>query len=208
VGLADTVLSLHDAIREVIIVENRAGDLRIVDEATRNNHSLLDAANDRDREAFVVAPTMILGAASQVGKIQKAGELRLVGMLYGQLGVLCVGIDDDSYLMVTTSNEALAEVMRTLQGALPNLIRKPNFSSERLVINSATEADQAVRSFFVTTRMCEPNHVQMVDAILNITEHSWQVSGSFRPAHAVRTKRYRIELDAKTGAVTKFQTQP
>ena len=207
-GLADTVLALHDTIREVIIVENRAGELRVVDQAARNGHSLLDAANDRDREAFVVAPTMILGAASQVGKIQKAGELRLVGMLYGELGVLCVGIDDDSYLMVTTSNESLAEAMSTLQRELPNLMRKPNFSSEKLAINSAIEADQAVRSFFVTTRMCEPNHVQMVDATLNVTEHSWQVSGSFRPTHAVRTKRYRIELDAKTGAVTKFQTQP
>ena len=206
-GLAEEVLALHDAIREVTIVENRAGELHVTDRAGRNDRPLFDAENERERDVVVVAPTMILGAASQIGNIQKAGELRLVGMLYKERGALFAPINEDSYLMVTTSNEALPDVMQTLQRQLPNLTRKTNFSSEKLAINSAIEADQAVRAFFANTRMCDPNHVQMDDAVLNTSEHSWQISGSFRPAHGVRTKRYRIELDARTGAVTKFQTQ-
>ena len=206
-GLADEVLALHGAIREVMVVENRAGEMHVADRAGRNDHPLFDAVNERERDTVVVAPTMILGAASQIGNIQKAGELRLVGMLYEERGALFAPINDDSYLMVTATNENFLEVMITLERALPNILQKRYFTSERLAINSAIDADQAVRSFFGNTRLCEPNSVHMEDATLNTTERSWQVSGSYRPAHAVRTKRYYIELDAKTGAVTKFQAR-
>lgn len=205
-GLADEVLALHRAIRNVMIIENRTGELRILDEAMRDGQPLLNGLGERERDALVVAPTMILGAASQVGNIRRTGEVRLVGMLYAQQAVLCVPITDDSYLMVTTVNESFLEVMNTLQHALPNIIQKGS-TVESLTVNSAVEADQAVRAFFTKTRLCEPNSVHLEDATLNPTEHSWQISGSYRPAHAVRTKRYYIELDAKTGAVTKFQVR-
>ena len=207
-GLADEVLALHGGIRDVMIVENRAGELRVVDQARRSGHPLMDAVNEHERDTIVVAPTMILGAASQVGNVHNAGELRLVGMLYEQRGVLCAPINADSYLMVTTANEKFLEVMNALQRSLPSIIEKRYFPSEQLAINSAIDADQAVRSFFANTKLCEPNNVQLEDAILNTNEHSWQISGSYRPTHAIRTKRYYIELDAKTGAVTKFQARP
>jgi len=208
VGLAGEVLALSNGIRDVMLIENRAGELRLVDQAGRTGDSLLDAASDRDRDTIVVAPTMILGAASQVGNIQKIGQLRLVGMVYEQRGVLCVPINAESYLMVTTANESFPEVMSALQRWLPSVMRKRYFASDSLVIDSAIAADQTVRSFFANTRLCEPSSVHMEDAILNANEHSWQVSGSYRPPHAVRSKRYYIELDAKTGAVTKFQARP
>jgi len=208
VGLAGEVLALHGAILEVMVVENRAGELRVSDRAGGNGRPFFDAVNERERDTVVVAPTMILGAASQVGNIQKAGELRLVGMLYEERGALCVPITDDSYLMVITANESFLEVMNALQRALPNILQKRYFTSEPLVINSAIDADQAARSFFANTKLCEPSNVHLEDATLNTNALSWQVSGSYRPTHAVRTKRYYIELDAKTGAVTKFQARP
>jgi hypothetical protein len=164
--------------------------------------------NELERDTIVVGPTMILGAASQVGNVHNAGELMLVGMLYEQRGVLCVPINADSYLMVTTTSESFQEVMNALQHSLRSIMQKRYIASEPLAINSAIEADQAVRTFFANTKLCEPNNVHMEDATLSSNEHSWQVSGSYRPTHAVRTKRYYIELDAKKGTVTKFQARP
>jgi hypothetical protein len=208
VGLAEDVLALHSGIRDVMIIENRAGELRVADQAGRDSNSLLDAVNERERDTIVVTPTMILGAASQLGNAQRAGELRLVGMLYEQRGALCVPINADSYLVVTAANESFLEVMNALQRSLPSMMQKRYFTSEPLVINSAIAAHQAVRSFFANTKLCEPRNVRMEDATLKPNEHSWQISGSYRPTHAVRTKRYYIELDAKSGAVTKFQARP
>jgi hypothetical protein len=207
-GLAEEVLALHDAIREVMIIENQAGELRVIDQVGKDNHSILDAVSEHEKDTAIVAPTMILGAASRLGNVQKSGELRLVGLLYEQQGALCVPINADSYLLVTTANESFLEVMNALQRFLPSLTRQRFYTSEPLAINSAIDADQAVRTFFANTKLCEANSVHMEDAILNSNARRWQVSGSYRPTHAVRAKRYYIELDAKTGAVTKFQARP
>jgi len=207
VGLAEEVLTLHADLRNVVVIENRAGELHVIDQASRNGNQLLDNVSERERDTLVVAPTMILGAASQVGNLQKAGALQCVGMLYERWGTLCIPLTGDSYLMATTASESFLEVMQTLQRALPNIIQRQHLRPETLAISSAIEADQAVRSFFGNTRLCEPSNVHMEDAILNASEHSWQVSGTYRPTHSVRGKRYYIELDAKTGAVTKFQAR-
>jgi hypothetical protein len=207
VGLAGEVLALHVAIQDVLIVENRAGQLLLADQAGRNDHSFLEAVNERERDAILVAPGLILGAASQTGNVQKAGELRLVGMLYDNLGILCVPVNNDSYLMATTTNESLLDVMKALQKMLPTMLERRTFAPETLAINSAVQADQTVRAFFAKTRLCEPNSVRMEDATLDSRERFWQVSGSYRATHAVRSKRYYIELDARTGAVTKFQAR-
>lgn len=207
VGLAEEVLTLHADIRNVVIIENRAGELHVIDQATRTGNQLLDTVGERERDTLVVAPTMILGAASQVGNLQKAGVLKLVGMLYERWGTLCVPLSGDSYLMATTASESFLEVMQTLQHTLPSVIERQHLLPQSLAITSAIEADQAVRSFFGNTRLCEPSNVHMEDAILNAGAQSWQVSGTYRPTHAVRGKRYYIELDARTGAVTKFQAR-
>jgi len=207
VGLASEVLALHPGIRDTMLVENRAGELQVTDQAARNGSLPFDAVSEHERETIVLTPSMILGAASRLGDLEKIGRLRLVGLLYEQRSSVCVPISESSYLMVTTPNESLQDVMKALQDGLPNLIRKQNFGPESLIIISAIEADQAVQSFFTKTKLCEPNNVHLEDAILNTSEHSWQISGTYRPAHAVRSRHYNIELDARTGAVTKFQVQ-
>jgi hypothetical protein len=204
-GLADEVLALHDAIQYVLLVENRAGEMHIVGQAGRNNSSPVEAMTEAEKDS-IVAPAMILGAASQIGKVWRYGELRLVGMLYTQLASLCAPVDDDTYLMLTTTTENLPAVMNTVQQALPSLMRKRATPTQTLAISSAVEVDQAVRSFFANTRLCEPNLVRMDHAILNPNDQRWQVAGSYRPSHAIRSKHYQIELDAKTGAVTRFET--
>jgi hypothetical protein len=188
-----------------MVIENHAGELHVSDQAGRNAAPLMNALDEREKEAMAVAPTMILGAGSQVGNVQGAGELRLVGMLYDQLGAVCVPVSDDSCLMVTTSNESFLDVVNSLRQALPKIRLKGSVKSEPLAINSAVDADQAVRAFFAETKIGEPNSIHMEDATLNANQYSWQVSGSYRPFHALRSKRYYIELDARTGAVTKFQ---
>jgi hypothetical protein len=190
-----------------VIIENRAGELHVVDQAARNGNQLLETVTERERDTLIVAPTMIIGAASQVGNLQKAGILQFVGMLYERWGTLCAPLSADSYIMATTTNESFVEVMQTLQHSLPSVLQRQHFRPEPLAIASAIEADQAVRSFFGNTRLCEPSNVHMEDAILNAGTHSWQVSGTYRPTHAVRGKRYYIELDARTGAVIKFQAR-
>jgi len=204
VGLAGEVLALHDAIRDVLVVENRAGDMHVIDQAERIAPSFEESLEGAGKDS-IVAPTLILGAASHVGKVWRSGELSLIGMLYDQLGILCAPVDENTYLMATTSSQSLLEVSKTVHEALPSLIRKRFPAPSPLAVGSASDADQAVRSFFGNTRLSEPNQVHMDQAILNSADHSWQVSGSYRPTHALRSKHYRIELDAKTGAVTKFE---
>jgi hypothetical protein len=206
-GLAGEVLALHEAVRQVMVIENRAGELHVADQAARNGPDLPNALNEHERDAMLVAPTIILGAASQMGNVQRSGELRIVGMLYERLGMVCVPLSHDSYLMAATSKESFHEFMNSLQQTLPSLLQNQFFKSDLLAINSAIDADQAVRSFFATAKLCEPNSIHMEDAILNASRQSWQVSGSYRPFHAIRSKRYYVELDAKTGAVTKFQVR-
>ena len=205
--LADEVLTLHRAILEAMVIENRAGELHIACKATRNDTSLLDAVNDREMEIIVAAPSMVLGAASQIGNVEKAGSLRLVGLLYEQRGSFCVPINRASYLMVATATESFLEVMKTLQDSLPRIMQKRNSVSETEAISSAVQADETVRSFFAITGLSEPSSVHLKSATLDTDKHSWQISGTYRPVHAVRSKGYCIELDARTGAITKFQAQ-
>jgi hypothetical protein len=179
--------------------------MHVVGQAGRKTSSFFEAISDAEQDS-VLAPTMILGAASQVGKIWRYGELMLVGMLYNQLAAVCAPVDEDTYLMVTTSNENLSVIMNIIREALPNLMRRGVTPTQRLVINSAIEVDQAVRSFFVNAKLCEPNLVHMDRAILIPNERRWEVEGSYRPSHTIRAKHYQIELDARTGAVTKFET--
>jgi len=207
VGLAGEVLDLHPAIREAVVVENRGGELHVADEATRNGNSALDLVNEREREILVAAPTVVLGAASQVGNVEEAGRIRLVGLLYEQRGSLFVPIKDGSYLMVTTGTEAFLEVVKTLQDRLPGLMQDRDVVSESSAIGSAIEADQTVRSFFATSRLGEPSSIRLENATLDTNKHSWQISGTYRAPHAVRTKHYYVELDSRNGAVTKFQVR-
>ena len=207
-GFASEVLALHPAIRDTMLVENRAGELQVTDQAARNGSSPFEAVSEYERETIVLTPSMVLGAASRLGDLEKIGRLRLVGLLYEQRSSVCVPIGENSYLMVTTPNESLQEVMKALQDGLPNIIRNQNLSPESLTVTSAIEADQAVQSFFAKTKLCEPNNVHLEDATLNTSEHSWQISGTYRPVHSVRSRHYNIELDARTGAVTKFQARP
>jgi hypothetical protein len=201
--LAEDVLALHDAIQHVLVVENRAGDMHVVDQAGRSPSPFSENMNGPAKDS-TVAPAMILGAASQFGTVWRYGQLRLVGMLYAELGALCAPIDDNSYLMVTTPSEETLTVMNSLQDNLPNLLQTRTPAREKLAIISATDVDAAIRSFFANTKLCDPNQVRMERADLNAERTSWQVAGSYRPPHAIRFKRYSIELDARTGAVTKF----
>lgn len=205
--MANEVLALHQAIREVTVVENRAGELQVTERATKDSDFSLEAVNEREKEIIAAAPTMVLGAASQVGNLEKAGRLRLVGLLYEERGSLCVPINEESYLMVTTETEGFLEVMKTLQDSLLRLMQKRNVVSEPRGVTSAIEADQAIRSFFAATKLSEPTSVRLENATFDATKQFWQISGTYRPPHAVRTKRYHIELDARTGAITKFQGQ-
>lgn len=205
-GLAQEVLALHDAIEEVLIVENRAGDVHVADQARRNGRSNRNNLKDAGKDPMF-GPTLILGAATQVGDAQKSGQLKLVGMQYARLGLVCVPISDNSYLMATASNESLAEVMKTVGKALPHITRKRPTTAEALALDSALDADQAVRFFFTSTNRCEPNNLHIDHVALNTGDQCWQVAGSYRPPHAIRSKRYQIELDARTGAVTKFESR-
>ena len=206
-GLAGEVLALHDAIQEVLVIENRAGDVRIIDQAIREGPSLLEAAMGAEKDTILLTPTVVLGVAARLGHIQRVGGLRLVGLLYEQRASVYVPISENSCLMASITKESLREVLQALEGMLPRLVQ-PDRTAESLTISSAVEADHAVQSFFSKTNLCEPSNVRLEDVTLSVNGLVWQVSGTYRPPHALRAKHYNIELDAKTGAVTKFQARP
>jgi len=205
VGLADEVLALHNAILRVMIVETRAGELHVVDEVSRRNPALFNSVSQQANDILLVAPTMILGAAAKIGNLQGTGELSLVGMLYEEQGLICAPVNEATYMLVTTPRESLHGVMETFERTLPRVLDKRSPISRSLAINSAAEADQTVRAFFANIGLCDPTSIRMQDATLNPNDHSWQISGVYRPAHALLSKRYIVRLDARTGAVTTFQ---
>ena len=155
--------------------------------------------------AFHSAILRVMIVEDRAGNLQGSGELSFVGMLYEERGLICASVDAATYMLVITPKESLLRVMEAFEGALPRVLDKQSSVSRPLAINSAAEADQMVRSFFANIGLCDPSSIRMQDATLNPNDHSWQISGVYRPARALLSKRYIVRLDARTGAVTNFQ---
>ena len=199
---AKEVLAVHDAINEVLIIEDKAGESIIADEAHRFEG--LDPVF-ADKNAML-APMLILGAASRLTSGMEPAKL--VGITYANQGVLFTPIDDNTVLMLTTRIESLSEVTEEVHRALPELLKRRSMGSEKYAVESAVDADKIIRSFLATTKRGDPTRAQIQSVTLDERDHVWRASGSFRSRFSLRSLHYEVAIDARTGSVTEFATHP
>lgn len=201
---AKQVLAVHDAINEVLIIEDKAGESIIADEAHRSG-GLDSVLGDFDKNAMLV-PTLILGAASRL--TGESGPARFVGITYANYGVLFTPIDDKTMLLLTTRPESLSAVTDEVQRALPGLLRRRSMGYEGYAVESAVDVNEVVRSFLATTKLCDPTRAQLKSITKEQNGNLWRASGSYRPWLSLRSLHYEVEIDARSGSVTKFMTRP
>jgi hypothetical protein len=204
-ALADHVLVLHKDISEVIILEDRAGEYVVVDEASRKGVSLLADNPSIVGKQPLLAPAVILGTASQfVGQPSK-----LVGIECEEVGLVLAPLNEYKLLALSTRTESLCDVWHTISEALPQLkerVRETPATSGAVV--STAEAESRTR-LFLAGRF--PNELPpfspriMVDEVAyRRFDQQWEVYGSFRPRLLSLPRRFQLEVDANDGFVKRF----
>ena len=201
VKLTEEVLALHEGIREVLVLEERAGMFVVTEKAGKDEtqRSLDDL--DGSMNNGPLAPAVILGAAAQFAK--SPGSLELVAMLYNTEGVLLTYLDDSKLLEISTDPAILFDAMRIVNESLPKLVKEHELAGKYgATIKSATEAEEIARSFVMRTR-------KSTDVSINgITHHGadnrWEIQGSYRSSRLSRAKEFQIELNAEDGSLISF----
>lgn len=203
--LADDVLALHDGIREVLILEERAGQHVIVEEAARDGveQELLASRLEEAHGGVSLAPNIILGAAEQFGG--DPGGLKLVGMLYKKSGVILCNLSESRLLAISTSLESFHSVMEIMNKSLPRLIEESGVRIKEGAVRSAAVAEDIAR-FFLEGKIHGPVAVSVDDVAHRGINHRWDVHGSYRSPSSITSKRFQIEIDAENGSVMRFSS--
>ena len=205
VKLADDVLALHDGIREVLILEERAGQHMIIEEAARDSGSqdLLAGRLEEVHGGASLAPNIILGAAEQFGG--DPGGLRLVGMLYKKNGVILCNLSETRLLAMSTSTESFPSVLVIMNKSLPRLIEESGVRLKEGAVRSAAVAEDIAR-FFLEGKIHGPLSVSVDDVAHRGINHRWDVHGSYRSPSSITSKRFQIEIDSENGSVMRFSS--
>ena len=202
--LAEDLLARHEGIREVLILEDKAGQHVVTEEAARDDVPLL-LNSARGRSASMI-PNVILGAAAQLGGT--TSFLRLIGILYGKGGVLFSNINNDRLLAISTSPESFFNVMQIVNEVLPGLIEAYDFGvrAKAAEILPAASAERVAR-LFVANRLPKSARVMIDDVSYQAAKHLWQVCGSFRSGWN-HSKHFQVEVDAYEGSLVRFTESP
>ena len=201
VKLTEEVLALHEGIREVLVLEEKAGMFIVTekagkDEAQRSLDDLDSPANNGP-----LAPAVILGAAAQFAK--SPSSLELVAILYNDEGVMLTYLDDSKLLEICTDPPSLYDAMRIVNESLPKLVKEHEIGGKLgAAIMSATEAEEIARSFVMKTRKSTSTSINGITH--RSADNKWEIQGSYRSSHLSRVKEFQIELDAENGSVTSF----
>jgi hypothetical protein len=201
VKLTEEVLALHEGIRQVLVLEERAGMFTVTeragrDEAQRSLDDLHGLANNG-----ALAPAVILGAAAQFAK--SPGSMELVAILYNNEGVMLTYLDDSKLLEICTDPPSLYDVMRIVNESLPKLVKEHEIGGKfGAVIKSATEAEEIARGFVMRTS--KATTVSINGITHRAADNKWEIQGLYRSSRLSRVKNFRIELDAEDGSVISF----
>ena len=201
--LAEDVLALHDGIREVLILEERAGQFVVTEEAARDDASLLaERMNEVSRNAPLV-PTIILGAANQFGG--EPAALKLVGMLYRKGGVMFSYLDENRVLAISTTSESFSSVIEVVNKSITRLREEYEIRGKTGAVRSAAVAEDIAR-FFLEGKVHGPAYVSIDDVSYRGINHRWEVHGSYRSSRSITSKRFQVEVDAENGSVMRFSS--
>ncbi|HUK29426.1 MAG TPA: hypothetical protein VLV31_13460 [Candidatus Acidoferrales bacterium] len=200
-GLANDVLALHESILEVIIVEERSGEHVVVDHTTRNNsRPPLSFGSKQDQ---LVLPELILGVATQF----RRGFLppKIVAASYGDLGVLFCHLTEKQALVIATQREELSKVMELMEEYLQSFTESERTGSD--LVHSAIEAEEVARHY-LATRASGRGRFSVENVSRNNPDDHWMVTGSLRAGEWRGARKCSGEIDARTGSIMKFATNP
>lgn len=199
--LTEQVLALHDGIREVFILEERAGHFIVAEEATRDKAGILSNSINEMTRNSTLAPALILGAAAQFTKT--SGPLRLVGILYGDVGIMFAYLNENKLLAVSTEPSSFSNAMQLVNDALPGLIKELGIGRKTFgAVKSVMEAGEIARTY--VARTSKSSRVFINKITYRAANHRWEVCGSYRYSRVTPSKQFQLEVDADDGTIMSF----
>jgi hypothetical protein len=192
-SLANDILAIHEGVIEAFIVEERSGEHAVIDHATKNNSTRTITLNAKHDQ--LVLPELILGVAAQFRR--GLFPPRVVGVSYGDIGVLFCHLNDRQVLVVTAYSENLPTVMQLTEEYVQRFAETERDASSNR-IKSATEAEAIALQYLGNRRESEGANISVDDVSYSELGNRWVVNGSFGP------KRYFVEVEARTGSIMRF----
>lgn len=202
-SLTDHVLALHEGIAEAFILEERAGHLVVVEESARDKAGTLSNIIGDATENAALGPALILGAATQFSKTP--GSLRLVGILYGDAGIILTYFGENKVLAVSTETSSFANTMQLVNEALPGLIKELEAGSRiRGAVESAAEAEEIARTYVANAS--KSSRVSVTEVTYHPANRIWEVHGKCRSSSVTPAKDFHVELSSDGGAVVSYRS--
>lgn len=201
--LTQDVLALHSGIDEAVILEERSGRLALVEHASRDDARTLSNIIEETTESTALGPALILGAATQFRKAQAV--LKLVGILYGDVGIIFAYFGENKLLAVRTETFSLGDAMKLMGEKLPNLIKKSEDVTRNLVaVKSAVEAGTIARDYINTVN--KSSRISINEISYSAGNGKWLVRGTYRSFVIGPSKIFEIEIDEREGAIFSFRS--
>ena len=201
-GLAEQILALHRDIHEVSIIEERLGNYTLVDEASRDEVTLLEDRITMASRQGLLAPMILLGTATQFGGQQS----KLIGIEYENAGLVLASLTDNKLLLLSTKLGSLNDAMHTISTALPRLEQFAQQTPKAIgKISSAAQAENCTRSFLNEKfPHGSSSSAQIHEISYKENDNRWEVQGSHRPRIWSVPRKFKVELDAHDGFVKAF----
>lgn len=200
--LTQDVLALHQGIGEALILEERAGRFAVVEQAARDNAKKLSNIMDETTESASLGLWLITGAAAQFRKTQ--GSPRLVGILYGDLGLILMNIGEDKLLAVSTKTSSLGEAMILVSDQLPGLVKKSEAAAKNpSAVKSVVQAGRIARDYI--TSVSKSSRVSISEISYHSPSSRWKVRGTYLPFFVARSTHFELEMDETEGAILSFR---
>jgi hypothetical protein len=200
--LTQDILALHQGIGEALILEERAGRFAVVEQAARDNAKKLSNIIDETTESASLGLWLITGAASQFRKTQ--GALRLVGILYGDLGLILGNIAEDKLLAASTETSSLGDAMILVSDQLPGLVKKSETAAKNIsAVKSVVEAGRIARDYI--TSVSKSSRVSINEIAYHSASRRWKVRGGYLPFLVARSAHFELEIDDTEGAILSFR---
>jgi hypothetical protein len=197
--LTERVLALHDGICEAFLLEERAGLFVVAEEATRDKAAILtNSINEMTRNG-TLAPAVILGAATQFSKTPSS--LRLVGILYGDVGIMFAYVNENKLLAISTEPSSFSNAMQLVNDALPGLIKEIGRKTLGAV-KSVVDAGEIARAYVAKTS--SSSRVFINEITYRAANHRWEVHGLYRSSRVTPSKEFQLEVDGDDGAIMSF----
>ena len=202
-SLTEHVLALHEGIAEAFILEERAGHLVVLEEATRDRAATHSNIIGESTENAALGPALILGAANQFSRTP--GSMRLVGILYGDVGIILTYFGENKLLAISTETSTFSTTMQLVNDALPGLVKDletPGLTHG--AVKSAADAGEIARTY--VAKAGNSSRITVDEVNYRAVNHRWEVRGKYRSSLMAQKKDFQVELDGDSGAIVSFRS--